>query len=116
MAAQLFLCLLSSSPLPALCVFHSLTRAPPDLLLPQMNHTQYLGHHLELGMSGLEFDYAEDCWARDLRILNADNAVLVAMARCRRCYCSGCCRGMPGRHKPPADRSAAVPTAPLHRL
>ena len=32
----------------------------------------------ELGRGGVEFLNVEDCWARDLRMINSDNGVMVA--------------------------------------
>ncbi|PRW20475.1 band 7 [Chlorella sorokiniana] len=43
-------------------------------------HTPYGGHHKELGMGGVEFSNVEDCWARDLRVINSDNGVMVAFS------------------------------------
>lgn len=78
-----------------------------------MNHTTYLGHHAELGMSALEFDFAEDCWAKNLRILNSDNAVLISGVSqrallCGRCCCR-CCGRPPFRPAPCASCARSMP-------
>lgn len=40
----------------------------------------YAGHHLEKGYNAIEFVAVRDCWARDIRTINADSGVLINTA------------------------------------
>lgn len=63
--------------LPPLSLNRSRRRRWPPFPCAQFPHTPYGGHHKELGLNAIEFVSAQDCWVRDVRIVNADNGVLV---------------------------------------
>lgn len=44
---------------------------------PQVPYTPYLGHHKELGLNAIHLLSTQDCWVTDVRIVNADNGILI---------------------------------------
>ncbi|PSC70261.1 band 7 [Micractinium conductrix] len=38
--------------------------------------TPYMGHHLEQGLNGIQFDGVADAWVRDVAIVNCDSGIL----------------------------------------
>jgi hypothetical protein len=51
----------------------SVTESGVEKLTFEFPNTPYLGHFTEVGYNAVAFANAADCWARDLRILNADS-------------------------------------------
>ncbi|PRW33624.1 band 7 [Chlorella sorokiniana] len=43
----------------------------------QFPYTPYLGHHKELGLNAIHLVATQDCWVRDVGIVNADNGILI---------------------------------------
>lgn len=44
---------------------------------PQLPYTPYLGHHKELGLNAIYLVATQDCWVKDVAIVNADNGILI---------------------------------------
>ena len=55
----------------------SVTEAGLERLCFEFPNTPYLGHFTEVGYNAVAFNNAADCWARDIRILNADSGLFV---------------------------------------
>lgn len=67
---------------------HALTPSWP--LLPaclQFPHIPYLGHHKELGLNGIYLLSTQDCWVKDVAIVNSDNGILIEDVS--KCKCLG---------------------------
>ncbi len=59
----------------------------PASACPQFPHTPYLGHHKELGLNGIYLLSTQDCWVKDVAIVNSDNGVLIEEVS--KCKCWG---------------------------